>query len=1549
MINKKGFTITELLAVIAIIAILSVAAMSGYSAMSNNSKKKSLEQKVLQIETAAEKYAKDVNLHNTETISTNKLVVMGYLTPDSTTEAGLASINNPVNNENMVCNLITINVVDDNYKATFVKEKKDCSIARNEINDTNVDIKVVEYHNTSVDRIVPNFGTDSSKEYDWVNDDVLINVSSETYESQSRSITYEYGGNVIEKSIADGIKATNPSDSTTPDQDKIYNEIVIKDIGSIFENVVYITYNLKDGGTKSVDVLIRIDKEKPVGYSVISNDTTTASNRKANIFLDDGTGSGINGFYYSMSKEIDANTAFIGKNKKSGEAGIMKAKLVQTNDVKKLVTGGEIEMPRGTYYAMPVDVAGNIGDPIVMDVTNFDPSDLSCDITVRDLSGADITKNNTWYNQSIVLRAESVNPVGDYGAKYNFLKNKTSLDVNDLKLNVPPNNKMIADIKEENEMNEIDYAAGLIGMSTNNNTDETKRYCHIKVGIDKTRPTVKVTANDASTWAKQHEIKVEITDDRSGFTANASGKTSFTYGWSTSPTEAPTETNRTTVEATLSNGNKKATKTMTIGSMTGEYYFWIIGSSVKDKAENNLLDYTHATVFKFDNTAPGCTNSGDSTDWQKEKRIIKYGCSDEHSKCKANQGGQKEFTTTTKTAKIDAYVIEDNVGNKRECPARTANVYVDTTKPTCTHSGDTASWSTSDVTLYYGCSDDHSGCNPSYSGGSQLYSSSGATVTVPAYTIRDNVGNETSCPARTAKVYIDKVAPKCTESGDSTAWTKNDRTLNYGCEDPGGSGCDPNNKGGSKEFKTTTKTSTIAAYTIKDKVGNETNCPAKSRNVYVDKTGPSCTESGDSTTWTKENRTLYYGCRDDQSGCDGKNKGGSQEFKTTTKTSTIAAYKIKDKVGNETNCPAKERNVYVDKTAPSCTNSGDSTDWTKENRTLYFGCKDNQSGCDDNYKGSSQDFTTTTKTSTIAAYKIKDKVGNETNCPAKKRNVYVDKTGPSCTESGDSTTWTKENRTLVYGCRDDQSGCDDKNKGSSKDFTTTTKTSTIAAYKIKDKVGNETNCPAKKRNVYVDKTAPKCTNSGDSTDWTKDDRTIYYGCNDEHSKCDSSFSGGNSLFSTTTITSKISSYTIMDKAGNSVSCNARTANVYVDKTKPTVSSISVSSRNSKYHTTSVNIGVKGSDANSGVSKACVSTSSDVSKCSWRNFDGDDNYENISVASSYNGDTITIYAWIKDVAGNISDVKTASYTVYSNCTTTTNDGSYTCGKYGNCSLTCGSGLQYATKTQKKKDAYTGVACQAVETPSGCSRTCNTQDCCSSTSNGDVIASWWTGCNVTCGSGTNYLIYRYNKKSVFNGAVCDGYEDVAVDSAACYAGPCGVQQTYSGSYSGAVDNTTVVFYVGDKFIGETGVSASYLSSGYLGACSYAYGYLSCPITGIAGVRSTTDDRCALANSTTTGEAFYYGGDCYVHAGHSPRFTGNDFTCGTRTEPKIPGTGNHCPAEAPTSGHVHCVTGDNCIQAEKHKDGNKYRCWCWSRGEAVSHYVYDTSYTLVYYTTP
>ena len=263
---------------------------------------------------------------------------------------------------------------------------------------------------------------------------------------------------------------------------------------------------------------------------------------------------------------------------------------------------------------------------------------------------------------------------------------------------------------------------------------------------------------------------------------------------------------------------------------------------------------------------------------------------------------------------------------------------------------------------------------------------------------------------------IDAIAPMCTYSGNSTQWTNESRTIYWGCSDgEGESGCDSEYSGGSTIFdkeNATTKVSVISSYTIKDNAGNTTICPAKAVDVYVDRQAPTCTHSGDAIIedWTNANRTIYWGCSDGtgQSGCNGLYSGGTTTFSFTTRKATIPQYTIKDNAGNENLCVERIANVYVDKTPPTCTNSGDSTEWTKESRTIYFGCSDDQSGCDSDYSGGSYIFKDTTKNATIPMYYIKDKAKNQTACPTRTANVYVDKTPPILTVNAYQTTTKSE-------------------------------------------------------------------------------------------------------------------------------------------------------------------------------------------------------------------------------------------------------------------------------------------------------------------------------------------------------------------------------------------------------------------------------------------------------------------------------------------------------------------------------------------------------------
>ena len=252
-------------------------------------------------------------------------------------------------------------------------------------------------------------------------------------------------------------------------------------------------------------------------------------------------------------------------------------------------------------------------------------------------------------------------------------------------------------------------------------------------------------------------------------------------------------------------------------------------------------------------------------------------------------------------------LAKDNSGNMTI--VRTNVFNLDNAAPTCTTSGGSSSWTNGNRTITGTCSDTGgSGCTGN---ASTTYSSNTNTTTASPGTVYDNAGNSTACPANQT-VKIDKTAPTCTSSGGSATWTYNDRTITGTCSDTGGSGCTGNV---TKTYSSNTNTTTASPGTVYDYAGNSVVCPAD-RTVKIDKTAPTCTSSGGSSTWTTGSRTITGNCSDTGgSNCTGNS---SNTFSTSTNTTSAGPGSVYDNAGNYAGCP-NDQTVKVDKTFPSVT------------------------------------------------------------------------------------------------------------------------------------------------------------------------------------------------------------------------------------------------------------------------------------------------------------------------------------------------------------------------------------------------------------------------------------------------------------------------------------------------------------------------------------------------------------------------------------------------------------------------------------------------------
>ena len=341
--------------------------------------------------------------------------------------------------------------------------------------------------------------------------------------------------------------------------------------------------------------------------------------------------------------------------------------------------------------------------------------------------------------------------------------------------------------------------------------------------------------------------------------------------------------------------------------------------------------------------------------------------------------------------------------------------------------------------------------------------------------VYDADGN--SCIATTGEYYIDKTKPTCESSGGSSSWRNTNLTIKGTCSDKGGSGCAGNT---TKTFDSNTNTTTASPGTVKDKAGNSTTCPAN-QTVKIDKTKPTCTSSGGSSSWRNTNLTITGTCSDKGgSGCAGNT---TKTFDSNTNTTTASPGTVKDNAGNSVSCPANQT-VRIDKTKPTCTSSGGSTSWTNGTITIKGTCSDKGgSGCVGNV---SKTFNYEINTTTASPGTVKDKAGNSASCPA-NQTVRIDKTAPSCPSFSATIAerkWTNKDITYTFGFTSDTTKWrwyTGNEGGSWTDWgekPVSTKKVSISGegkrtikLRVYDAVGNSRECFAGKV-YYIDKTKP---------------------------------------------------------------------------------------------------------------------------------------------------------------------------------------------------------------------------------------------------------------------------------------------------------------------------------------------------------------------------------------------------------------------------------------------------------------------------------------------
>ena len=402
--------------------------------------------------------------------------------------------------------------------------------------------------------------------------------------------------------------------------------------------------------------------------------------------------------------------------------------------------------------------------------------------------------------------------------------------------------------------------------------------------------------------------------------------------------------------------------------------------------------------------------------------------------------------------------IQDVLGNEKSIAQQEGPYKLDGTKPSCgTATGAKDTWTNQNFTISQQCIDNESGCvKDTYE---KTFTSSTTTYT---FTIKDKAGNTNECEV---DVYLDKDKPECGKiEGESTKWTNGNRTISAKCKDDKTGECSKDKF--EVTFTTDGKTDNIE---ISDKAGNTVSCEV---DKYIDKTPPTCTSSGGSSTATTGPVTITGTCKDSLSGCTGNvSKKLTDDMNTSVSPGTV-----KDNAGNTTECPAEPVNINTTPNKPTIINPTNEN-WvnydfaltvkttTASNLISHWQYSYDNSSWTTYDNSATNNFKTTnfTKERNQLVY---IRVCNKNDVCSESASTYIriDKTAPTCGSNNGSTTWTNQNRTVTLNCIDNQSGC-----ATSPVATTFTETLTTSSISIKDRAGNTASCPV---DVYIDKIPP---------------------------------------------------------------------------------------------------------------------------------------------------------------------------------------------------------------------------------------------------------------------------------------------------------------------------------------------------------------------------------------------------------------------------------------------------------------------------------------------
>ena len=366
--NRKGFTLVELIGVVVILGIIIGIAVPSYIAVSNNIRSKNYDQKIDNIKAKALEYARDYNVESI-TIPVKVLIEEGYLAEENPDNGDNEKITNPLGGY-LDCTNIDIVRVDDSYEIS-ISDTKNCN-TEGLVNDSNILIKIYEYRDNNLGDSI---GT--NRNVNWTNSSkVILYADVSRISNVKENVTWSFGTKSISKS---GNIATSPTSDTS------YANILEVE-ALVFLNTEY-TFSINtEDGLVSQKVLVKIDREKPSANASVSSEWTKENNKDVLISGSDGNGSGVKSYYIGDNDNVSNPEVF---------------NLKYENDSKKDYLSVPLDV--GTYYLYAIDNAGNISNSYKFTVSGIDKNGPVCKYP---------TGNSTWTNQNVVLTYGCNNDLG---------------------------------------------------------------------------------------------------------------------------------------------------------------------------------------------------------------------------------------------------------------------------------------------------------------------------------------------------------------------------------------------------------------------------------------------------------------------------------------------------------------------------------------------------------------------------------------------------------------------------------------------------------------------------------------------------------------------------------------------------------------------------------------------------------------------------------------------------------------------------------------------------------------------------------------------------------------------------------------------------------------------------------------------------------------------------------------------------------------------------------------------------------------------------------